>query len=184
MTLKSLEVPFEGASTYSEDYKLYVFRFWYNNSKRGGLWVAKNIPLQVDHVTGKQITENVIDSWIKNDFQEYALSLDVEVSKQLDAKIVQERVEMLSKHTVIALELQKMGLEYLQEDAVLDSRVALQMLVKGIEIERESRGIPLEELLKFKDKTDKELINTLRSILTEDSELLAIEPNEPNTDKT
>lgn len=164
-----------GHTIYSEDYMTYVFRFWYNNGKRGAIYVVDNIPISVDWVTGKVLTTRSVNNWLCNDFVEYAEKLDQEVVKSLDEALVKERIEMLTRQADIGKTLQVQGMEYIQENGLENSRNALTAIIKGIEVERESRGLPLDELLKLKDKSDEELVEQLR-MLVDGSDILEIEP--------
>jgi hypothetical protein len=171
------------AKTYSEKYKTYVFRFWYNSDKRGGTWVYKNIPLTVDPVTGKELTITTAKNWIFKDFKEYAEFLDSGVMEALDSKLVEERVEMLTRHGEIALEMQDMALDHLRDgDEPMDNRTALALLTKGIDIEKESKGLPMKDLLRLQDKSDAEVVGLLRDFVA-GSDILEIEPHDPDTEK-
>jgi len=172
----------EGApKNFSEEYRSYVFRFWYTNSKRGAIYVLDNIPIKIDWVTGSELTRSQVNSWIYDRFTEYAEYLDEEVTKKFDQQMIEERVIMLTRHADEAQKLQKWAMEYIEEEGLETARNAVTALVQGIKIERESRGLPMTELLALKDKTDAELVATLRDMVKE-SNILELEPAEVEDD--
>jgi len=71
-----------------------------------------------------------------------AEELDKEVAEQMKSTLVAEKVALLQRHATVAREMQEMGLTYLRENGVGGARNAIQLLIEGLEIERDSVGTP------------------------------------------
>jgi flagellar motor component MotA len=84
----------------------------------------------------------------------------------MEGRLVQEKVEMLRRHTEVGLKMQEMGMKYL-EDHKDDLKVpnAVRLLIDGLMTERTSRGIP-QMLEKMVNRTDEELLKELQDIVT------------------
>jgi len=157
----SLDVPV----AYSEQYKMYVFRFWYSTDKRGSIYIKENLPITVDWVTGKEVNTKTINGWIQGDFETYAEFLDSQVIKKIDSQLIEERVEMLNRHAQYAKDLIEKSWEYIEENGLENSRNAVNAIIQGIKVERESSGLPVRELLDVQNKSDSELIESLRDVV-------------------
>lgn len=91
--------------------------------------------------------------------------LDEEVSRQLSERLIAEKVQMLNAHAAVASEMQNMALTYLRGNPEkLNSNTALRLLVEGVRIERESRGIP-RTLEKMSEKSDEDLLAQIEDML-------------------
>ncbi len=146
---------------YSDEYRDNVFWIWYNAGKpdAGKLWAM----LKDDQVSPEIKT---LREWINTDFRERAEMLDEEINEVIIDKAVAEKIEMLERHTKTAVTMQNIALEYLnnhKED--LNAYSAIRLLVEGIRIERESRGIP-EALRKMADMSDDKLLEEIKKLLS------------------
>jgi len=83
--------------------------------------------------------------------------------------VISEKIEMLKRHADVGLQMQNMAIEYLNENRdELSSPAAVRMLVEGIRIERESRGIPAA-LDKMMNMTDEELMKEVTGLIEKGS---------------
>ena len=163
-----------GGRGFSDGYKMSVFELWYRVGKPN----PKNLYnfVEADPISGNRPSVTILTSWVKNDFYEQAERLDIQVASQMEGQLIQEKVQMLKQHTDIGIRMQNMSMEYL-EDHKEDLKVpnAVRMLVEGIRIERESRGIP-QMLEKMVSRSDEELLKELQDIVTKTP--VTIEPVE------
>ena len=150
-------------ASFSDGYKQSVFQLWY----RLGKPIVKNLYNHVedDPYTGERPTINTLQTWIVRDFPEKAEIIDREVENAIQGRLVQEKVEMFERHTKTALSMQDMAMTYLDgHKDELKIPNAVRMLVEGIRVERESRGIP-QVLEKMMNKSDEELLKEVQNIL-------------------
>ena len=82
---------------------------------------------------------------------------------------------MLNTHAEVGKDLYKMGMEYLKENGLGNSRNALSAVVEGLRIERESSGttVKFAELDKM---SDEELLEQLSNIV-QGSKIVSVGPN-------
>jgi hypothetical protein len=166
-------------SHFSQDYKIKVFMLWYNHGRPGyaGLIDLVSATLGKD-VNGRIPAQRVITNWVQEEFVTMALDLDEQIARQLETKIVTEKVKMLEEHAKIGHELAEMGLEHLKENGLGNARNALTAVIEGLRIERDSRGISQisEKLAKM---SDEQLIEQLTDLVSK-SDIIDIIPSEPD----
>jgi uncharacterized protein YeeX (DUF496 family) len=159
---------------YSPAYKNEAFALWYKMGKCGASMLYAALP---PNESGDVPSVNTVQGWITQDFISWGDALDLQVRAKMDEYLVQEKVQMLRDHTKIAREMQDMALEYLRANKeFLKVPNAVRMLVEGIRIDRESRGIP-DMLEKLADRSDDELMKELQDIYSRATPVL-----EPITD--
>ena len=110
-------------------------------------------------------TEETLRLWIKGErFQSLSEDLDKQVSIELESRLVKEKVEMLSRHAKLGVYMQDMATVYLEghKDS-LSANAAVRLLIEGIRVERESKGIP-QALEKMMSKTDAELLEEVKEL--------------------
>lgn len=148
---------------FSEDYKTKIFQLWYNKGKPHTVVLYNMLP---PTELGERPTQLNLGQWIKLDFRPRAEAIDAEVQKELQIRMVQEKVEMLSRHARMGKEMQDMGITYLKEhEKDLNAQVSLNLVVRGWEIEHASRGVSsaLEKMLKMSDEDLQKEITLLLS---------------------
>lgn len=159
-TSKSLEVVSYG---FDIDYIEKIFVVWYSSGR----------PNQVDLYqmiekgkSGKKPTPIQLKKWIKEVFVPRAEILDLEVRRQIDKKLIGERVQMLERHAKIGEEMQDMAIKYLR-DHEDDLKVgnAVRMLIEGIEIERTSKGLS-GAMSTLAEKSDDEILAELQRLIS------------------
>ena len=182
--LKASEHNLTISSHFSQEYKIYVFSTWYANGKPN----AKNLQAMLEEPepnSGKFPQPTTLKKWIDNEFIAQAIFLDEKVALELENRLTSEKIEMLSRHAGIAEKMQEEawvwfentkkttedGKEYLD---LGNARTAITLLVEGLKIERESRGIAqISE--KFSRLTDNQLVDRLKELVMDAPRIVTIE---------
>lgn len=143
-----------------------VFSIWYNASKPNPRRLVNMTPDPIKYgLAMSRPSETALKKWIDTIFIDRAAVLDEEVAKQLADRLISEKVAMLDAHAVVAAEMQEMALTFLRKNRnKLNSNSAVRLLVEGVRIERESRGIP-RTLEKLADRSDEELLAQIEDML-------------------
>lgn len=147
---------------FSDDYKYQVFLLWYNSGKPSAQETWNRIPESWGNNKPNAAT---VGGWIKSEkFQEQAKALDESVVREIEARMVKEKVEMLSRHADIGFDIQNLAMEKIMEKQdELTSNALVRLLIEGIRIERESRGIP-QAIEQMVNKTDDELLEEISKL--------------------
>jgi hypothetical protein len=147
--------------TYGSDYKEGVFWLWYRTDKPQARVLYNKIEPDLD---GTVPSRQTLSKWI-NDFVIRAREIDAQVQSEMQKISVREKVEMLNRHSEIGVEIQNMAIEYLRNNKdKIKENTALRMLVEGIRIERESRGLPTL-ITKTVDASDEKLMEEIENLL-------------------
>lgn len=149
---------------YSNEYVDQIFVLWYSLGKPTPRQLYAKMP---PYEAGGNILPEIatVAKWILNDFNERAKILDAQVMEQVNAKMIAEKVEMLNRHAEISTQMQDIATEYLlnhKDDLGVGS--AVRLLVAGIEIERESRGIATT-VEKITRMSDQDLENEIQKLI-------------------
>jgi hypothetical protein len=149
-------------SHFTDEYKNSIFMIWYRSGKVNPTALLGIIPPNSDD---KKPTRITLGNWV-DDFRPRAEELDEVVKDELDGRLVKEKIEMLNRHADIALEIQGKALDYLRDKdhSDLNAASAVRLLVEGIRIEKESRGIP-KILSKMASMTDDDLLKKAEELL-------------------
>lgn len=112
---------------------------------------------------GRIPTSKMITSWR----DEYgwdirADELDAKAQALVDDELVNQRVLMLKEQASRARELQKMGIEHLRDEGFDSSSSAVAAVIKGAELERESKGLSTQIVKMFKLDDEKLISETQR----------------------
>ena len=145
------------------EYKTGLFMKWYNLGKPNTTTFSKII--DADTSTGTKPSTVTLRAWIGNDFVEMAKTLDDQVIRQMNEKLVQEKVAMLSRHARVGEEMQNMAIEFLQTHELDSSASAIRLWMEGTKLERESRGIP-EMIRKMMSLSDDDLLKEISNMVT------------------
>jgi len=166
---------------FPQDYKIYVFSTWYANGKVSPKKLHEMLE-KPEPISGKFPQPSTLRTWIDNEFVAQAIFLDEKVALELERRLTSEKIEMLSRHAVIGEKMQKGALEWFEntksDDGTLDlgnARTAITLLVEGLKIERESKGTP-QIAEKFSRMTDEQLVDKLKELVMDTSEIITIEP--------
>ena len=151
-----------GRNSYGAEYKHTVFLTWYRLGKPAAHKLSEVI--EADANTGCKPSLPVLRNWMM-DFREQATFLDSQVAKQLEEQMIAEKVEMLDRHAKLGVELQDKASKYLNEhEDELKVPMAIKMLIEGVRIERESRGIA-SALEKMLEKSDDDLLKEVIALV-------------------
>lgn len=148
---------------YSDDYKYQMFLLWYNSGRPGAKKLRQRIP---DNWGENKPMDTTLQIWIHGEkFQSQAEELDKQVSFELESRLVKEKVEMLSRHADLGLRMQDMAMNYLNEnESSLSANAAVRLLIEGIRVERDSKGIP-QAIEKMMNLADDDLVGEIKDIL-------------------
>lgn len=148
-------------TSFSEEYKNELFMIWYRAGKPNVYTLLNIIPENAD---GRKPARLTLRDWITVFYQKAEI-LDQAVRDEMNNRMILEKIEMLNRHAEVAVEMQKKSLDYLRSDkSDLNSAAAVRMLVDGIRIEKESRGIP-KILSKMAGMTDDDLLKEAEKLL-------------------
>lgn len=150
---------------FSQQFIEKVFYIWYNHGRPSAKMLVPLIPINLDE-WGRTPNWSTVESWLEDFFVPRANELDAAIKEKLDGLIIAEKVEMLKRHAEVGVQMQDMAIQYLNENREeISAPAAVRMLVEGIRIERESRGIPAA-LDKMQHMTDEQLVQEVKNILT------------------
>ena len=149
---------------FTDGYKDTVFSIWYQAGKPNHMILYNMIP--EEPITGNRPAQSTLKHWVDNDFRPRGHELDAEVKEQIESKMIAEKVRMLERHANLGVEMQNMAIQYLEDHKQeITIPTATRLLVEGIRIERESRGIP-EAIEAMAKNTDEELLRELEKIIS------------------
>lgn len=173
MPLPQIELPH---ALFSREYHDDVFRIWYSAGKPNVRQLYQMIPENSD---GKKPSSTSLQKWVKNDFFDRAMDMDQEVIDVLQEKLIQSKVEMMSRHVELSKKMQEIGFQVLDESPDnISVGNAVRLIIEGVRIERESNGIP-EMLEKMALMTDEQVIKTIEQLASKSPvEYEALEENE------
>lgn len=163
-------------SEWSPEEREEYFYFWYNNGRPKP---SKFREMFKEKFPDRKLpADTTVDSWIM-EYRERAMEMDVVVHQEVEAAVIAEKIEMLKRHAVTAVRMQDVALEYIDSHrGDMSMPAAIRLLVEGVRIERESRGIPqaLDKMLKM---TDEELIAEVKQLIS--SSPVSIENNDADS---
>jgi cysteinyl-tRNA synthetase len=150
-------------SQYSMEYKWEVFTVWFRNGRPTAPVLINQIGY--DEFTKNKISVAILGKWVR-EFKIQAAALDTQINNQLERRLVAEKIEMLNKHAQLGQDIQQMAMDYIEahkDDLKVPN--AVKLLIEGVRIERESRGIP-QALDKMANKSDEELLKEIANIIS------------------
>lgn len=138
---------------YTSHYQETCFEVWYSSGRPKFTILLENIP--VDEY-GRKPQIFVLRSW-RDDlgWDIRADELDAKVSVAADNDLVRQRVLMLKEQAAKARQLQKLGMEYLEEEGFDSAASAVSAIIKGANLERAARGVSefMEKMIQMDDKS-------------------------------
>lgn len=147
---------------FSDEYKYEAFLLWYNSGRPSAQSLHMSIP---EAWGGEKPTRRTLNTWITHIFEPQAEKLNAQIAKEIEARTVKEKVEMLSRHALVGGKMQDIGMDYIDKNQDnLTSSSAVRLLVEGIRIERESRGIP-QAIEQMVDKSDEDLLEEVMQLI-------------------
>lgn len=155
----------EPKQSYSDSYKDIVYLVWWKNSKPNIAKLRNLIPEDVE--TESKPSEQTLKRWVREIFVPRAVDLDNQFYDQVQEIAIQQKVEMLQRHSQIAETMIDIAQQYIVEHKTdLSMNSAIRLLVEGVRIERDSKGVP-DALQKMAEMTDDELLDEVKKILSE-----------------
>lgn len=143
-------------------YKKDIFYFWYNNGRPGYQVLHRIMP---PDETGTKPSISALQVWVYQDFKPQAEELDDIVRKELEGKLVKEKVEMFQRHSKVGVKMQDIALKFFDEhEEELTAHSAVRLLVEGVRIERESRGVG-DLVEKLSKSSDEDLFKQIEDIV-------------------
>ena len=156
--------PLSKTHVFSPEYKYKMFLLWYKEGRPGMEIFSKMVA--PDDV-GSEPALSTLKSW-QSHWKTEAEILDSQIRTELEKRMVKEKVEMLSGHADLGKKMQEIGIDFINENEDdLTSATAVRLLVAGVEIERDSRGLP-EALEKIMTQSDDKLLDRIKE-LTKDA---------------
>lgn len=150
---------------YSAGYIDSVFTTWYSMGKPSPTRLMAAISPYEENGIAYEPSQQTIRRWINEIFLERAKILDDQVMNQINQRLIAEKVEMLNRHANMGSYIQDMALKYLKEHADdLNVANSVRLLVEGVRIERESRGISTT-IEKITGLSDEELEKQVRQLV-------------------
>ena len=149
---------------YPQGYIDQVFTLWYSLGKPTTSLFYPKVP--VCEIINDIPPKGMVKGWIDREFKERAIVLDEQVMSQINQRMVAEKVEMLNRHADLGKSVQDMAIKYLDEHKdELNVSNSVRLLVEGVRIERESRGISTT-IEKITNLSDDELQKQVEQLIS------------------
>lgn len=141
-----------GGTKFSRTYKNDCFLDWYKLGKppASEYWLKMSLD---EH--GRRPARTMLTKWFTK-WKDRAKVLDAEIEMGIVEDTIAEKIEMLNRHADTGREIQTLSLNYLREHAnELTPHSAVRLLQVGVEMERDSVGVPkaLENMSKLDDES-------------------------------
>jgi len=156
---------------YTEEYKIKLRGIWYSAERPDGSKFRKLLLKEnaVDEY-GRIPHRNVLNEWRRDMMWDFwADALDTRVMTIEENDLVTKKADMLKRHADLGWELQLNGMKYLKESGFDTSASAVAAIIKGAELERESRGVG-EMMIKMAKMTDTDLVQEILKLSARASE--------------
>jgi len=151
-------------SNYTQTYREQVFIIWWKAGRPNITKLYNMIPFSDD---GEKPSRVTLKNWVDEDFTPKADEMDLEFYAKVEDAAMEEKAQMLQQHADIGLEMRNMAVEYLREHKdELNANSAIRLMIEGVRIERDSRGLP-DALRKIASKTNDELLGELQRLLAD-----------------
>ena len=153
----------------NDNYKEEIFYLWYNSGKPSGARLSTMIPQDFESrypdVSFPSI--QTLRNWISDEFRGRGFDLDEEAKRQLDNLVIADKVVMLSRHAKLGEHMQEIAMNFIESHVDdLSLPTSVRLLVEGVRIERDSRGLP-DVLKKYHTMTDDELMEEVRNVFAD-----------------
>ena len=157
-------------TTYSPEYKEKCFVTWYSNGRPEHLQAlveANKFP-QDEH--GRVPALKLLKQWrVENGWDLRADDLDVRAITIVEDSLVNQKAQMLQRHAEIGHKLMEAGMAHISSGEFDSSASAVSAVVRGAELERESRGIG-ELIVKMSKMSEDDLRKEIMERLARASE--------------
>jgi hypothetical protein len=161
-----------GPKGFSDTYKENLFFQWYQSGGPSITTLYKKIE---PNEAGKVPTLESVKMWcFKLKWHDRAKMLNEEISRQIQQRMIEDRIEMLHRQADLGRTLQEKGQQFFLTHEIDSPGVALKAIIQGAELERFSRGIP-DALLRVSQLDDNKLTGLVSKLLA------GINPSEEDT---
>lgn len=151
---------------YPDGYKEQARALWYKSGRPKPLSLHDLLP--PDPISGTIPGVHTLRVWVYHDWKEWAEEMDNLVEDQIKGKLVEEKVAMFERFTKVGQEAQNIALNWLRDESnkgKMNAIAAVRLLVDGIRIEQEARGVP-QVLRRLITATDEDLLKRAKELLT------------------
>lgn len=119
-----------------------------------------------DSLSGKKPEPTTLSVWINQKWKEWADEMDMMVEDQIKSKLIEEKVSMFERFTKVGQQMQNIALDWLEgHKDNLNAIAVVRLLVDGVRIEQEARGVP-QVLRKMIKMTDDELMDEVKQLIS------------------
>ena len=149
---------------YPDGYKEQARALWYKSGRPAPIALHDLLP--PEPISGTVPGVTTLRVWVHHDWKEWAEEMDAMVEDQIKGKLVEEKVAMFERFTKVGQEMQDLAIEWLNKNKdKMNAIAAVRLLVDGIRIEQEARGVP-QVLRKLITATDEDLLKRAKELLT------------------
>lgn len=147
---------------YTDDYKLKTKTEWYSAGRPTSPDLRKILlSKDVKDEVGRIPAVSALNKWRDQQLWDiWADELDSRALTLVEDDLIIKKAEMLKRHATMAEELQLEGMTYLKENKFDTSASAVTAIIKGAELERESRGVG-EMMVKMAKMGNNELVQEI-----------------------
>ncbi len=150
-------------SRYPEHYKNQAKIIWYKAGRPRPQGLYEILP--IEPISGMKPKVTTLREWAYKDWKEWADEMDELVMQEIQGRTIEEKVKMFERFTETAQEMQNLALEWLRENKTkINAIAAVRLLVDGVRIESEARGVP-EVLRRMVKMTNDELLDEVKQLL-------------------
>lgn len=149
---------------YSVDFIEKCFIAWYSHPERPVTYYGISKIMPKDEY-GRQPGASVVKKWYLDSWMKRADELDKRAIQAVDTDLVTQKVQMLQRQAETGKMLQHLGMSYLISGSFDSASAAVQAVIRGAELERQSRGIGEihARMVKMTDtELESEILNKIR----------------------
>jgi len=148
---------------YSDSYKESCFQSWYAAGRPTMMKTVLDLLPKDEY--GRIPNFEVFRKW-RNEgkWDIRADSLDARVNKEMENKLVLQKVNMLEQQAIKARNMQEQAADYLDENGFDSSSSAVNAIIKGAELERTAMGLS-DAILKLAKLSNDELMVETQKML-------------------
>ena len=158
----SLSIEPAGKGKYNQAYLEEIFLIWYTQERL----VPNKLITHLEDLGWDQVPAiATIRIWMtEHKWRERADIMDAQVRALVEQGAMDDKVQMLLRHTENSLELQNHGLNYLRDEGINSDTVAVRAIQMGMEQERIARFIP-DALAKIESMNNAQLVDKVSKLL-------------------
>ena len=149
---------------YSSDFIERCFITWYSHPERPATYYSMSKIMPKDEY-GRQPSPMMVKKWYLGNWMKRADELDKKALQIVDTDLITQKVQMLQRQAETGAMLQHLGMSYLISGSFDSASAAVQAVIRGAELERQSRGIGEihARMVKMTDtELESEILNKIR----------------------